>query len=110
MFKIIMTTLEIILVVSIPLASLYLSTISLSGVSAFLRNLCIRYFSALYGFSIQILGSDPRRAGLFQISIISQSLEIFILIIGTAAPPRAEGKEINTKFSIRFSRTFQATA
>jgi hypothetical protein len=67
----------------IALASLFLSTILIHEI-AFLVFLSLCYIPEILG-------------GLFQISIISQSLQIFILIIGTAAPPRAEGKEINTK-------------
>jgi len=99
MFKINMLLLGIItLVMTIPLASLYLSTILIHRI-AFLIILysSILSYNTLYviplSSGIGILG------GLFQISILSQSLEIFILIIGSIILLLVpEGKEINTKF------------
>jgi group I intron endonuclease len=86
----------ITLVMTIPLASLYLSTIS-SG-SAFLIILYSSLLSYNTLYVIPLSSGIGILGGLFQISIISQSLEIFILIIGSAVLLLVpEGKEISTK-------------
>jgi hypothetical protein len=89
----------ITLVMTIPLASLYLSTILIHRIAFLILLLsAVLSYNTLYvvplSSGIGILG------GLFQTTLLSQSLEIFILIIGSLilliAP---EGKNINTRSS-----------
>jgi NADH-ubiquinone oxidoreductase chain 2 len=75
-------TLLFILVLSIPSASLYLSTILIHRI-AFL----ILLFSSLLAYNtlyvVPLSTGVGLLGGLFQTTILSQSLEIFILIIGS---------------------------
>jgi NADH-ubiquinone oxidoreductase chain 2 len=87
----------ITLVMTIPLASLYLSTILIHRI-AFLIILYSSLLSYNTLYVIPLSSGIGILGGLFQISIISQSLEIFILIIGSIILLLVpEGKEINTK-------------
>jgi len=87
----------ITLVLSIPIASLYLSTILIHRI-AFLIILYSSLLSYNTLYVIPLSSGIGILGGLFQISIISQSLEIFILIIGSIILLLVpEGKEINTK-------------
>jgi NADH-ubiquinone oxidoreductase chain 2 len=87
----------ITLVMTIPLASLYLSTILIHRFV-----LLIMLYSALLSYNtlyvVPLSTGIGLLGGLFQITILSQSLEIFILILGGIilflVP---EGKEISTK-------------
>ena len=65
-----------ILVTSIPLASLYLSTILITDL-LFIVSLSSCYISEILG-------------GLFQLTLFSQSLEIFLLILGSLTTPSVE--------------------
>src|ERR1700733_11824565 len=87
----------ITLVMTIPLASTYLSTILIHRIA-----LLIMLFSSLLAYNtlyvVPLSTGVGLLGGLFQISILSQSLEIFILIIGSIILLLVpEGKEINTK-------------
>jgi NADH-ubiquinone oxidoreductase chain 2 len=90
----------ITLVMTIPLASLYLSTILIHRI-AFL----ILLYSSLLSYNtlyvIPLSSGIGILGGLFQTTLLSQSLEIFILIIGSLilliVPERVE----NTKNSIK---------
>jgi len=89
----------ITLVMTIPLASLYLSTILIHRI-AFL----ILLYSSLLSYNtlyvIPLSSGIGILGGLFQTSILSQSLEIFILIIGSIILLLVpEEKEINTKLT-----------
>jgi len=87
----------ITLVMTIPLASLYLSTILIHRFA-----LLIMLYSALLSYNtlyvVPLSTGLGLLGGLFQTTILSQSLEIFILIIGSIILLLVpEGKEINTR-------------
>jgi len=87
----------ITLVMTIPLASLYLSTILIHRI-AFLILLLSALLSYNMLYVIPLSTDIGILGGLFQTTLLSQSLEIFILIIGSIILLLApEGKEINTK-------------
>src|SRR4051812_37193002 len=85
-----MTLLELLfLVLPIPLASIYLSTILITDL-LFIESLSSCYISEIHG-------------GLFQLTLFSQSLEIFILILGSFFTQSVE--QFNTLLS--FTPSFQ---
>jgi NADH-ubiquinone oxidoreductase chain 2 len=113
MFKINMLLLGIItLVMTIPLASLYLSTILIHRFA-----LLIMLYSALLSYNtlyvVPLSTGIGLLGGLFQITILSQSLEIFILILGgiilflvpegKGIVSSSQGPEENIKNSIKIT-------
>lgn len=87
----------ITLVMTIPLASTYLSTILIHRITF----LILLYSSLLSYNTLYVLPLSSGLGilgGLFQITLLSQSMEIFILVLGSIILLLApKGKEINTK-------------
>ena len=90
----------ITLVMTIPLASLYLSTILIHRI-AFLILLLSALLSYNMLYVIPLSTDIGILGGLFQTTLLSQSLEIFILIIGSLILLIAPEREENTKNPIK---------